>query len=121
MSQSHIAVTAEVLSPSLRAKRRNPFPHRKKEWIASTFAKASADKSLRSQRRWCCSTQCRHHPRRRVIQYPAASRLSLTSLEYWVTRSSRAMTAEHGCAFSRRDAPEVCWKLHALENKRAQG
>jgi hypothetical protein len=29
----------------------------------------------------------------RAIQYAAASRLSQTSLEYWVARSSRAMTA----------------------------
>jgi len=28
----------------------------------------------------------RHHPRKRVIQYAAASRLIIASSEYWITR-----------------------------------
>src|SRR4029079_12763629 len=38
--------TASRRSPPLRAKRSNPFlPRNRQEWIASAFAKASADKS----------------------------------------------------------------------------
>ena len=33
--------------------------------------------------------------------------LSLSSLEYWVARLNRAMTAEHVAAFSRHDVPEL--------------
>ena len=36
----------------------------------------------------------RHSPRRRGIQYAAASRLRLRPLEYWVVRSSRTTTVE---------------------------
>src|SRR5260370_21374964 len=34
----------------------------------------------------------RHHPRKLVIQYAAALMLKANALEYWVARSSRAMT-----------------------------
>ena len=45
----------------------------------------------------------RHHPRKRAIQYAAASRSIMAALEYWVARSSRAMTAAGG-------APELHWR-----------
>jgi hypothetical protein len=32
-------------------------------------------------------------PRKRGIQYAAAPRLNLAAAEYWIARSSRAMTA----------------------------
>jgi hypothetical protein len=37
------------LEKAVIAKRSNPSRRTKKEWIASAFAKASSDKSLRSQ------------------------------------------------------------------------
>ena len=43
----------------------------------------------------------RHHPRKRVIQYSRAFAFIISALEYWVARSSRAMTAEYGTSFSR--------------------
>jgi hypothetical protein len=36
----------------------------------------------------------RHHPRMRVIQYSAAVSFNRELSEYWVARSSRAMTLE---------------------------
>jgi hypothetical protein len=44
---------------------------------------------------------CRHHPRKRVIQYSRALMMNANALEYWVARSSRAMTTACASAFSR--------------------
>src|ERR1700676_2878630 len=38
------------------------------------------------------TTVTRHAPRRRGIQYAADSRINHQALEYWIARSSRAMT-----------------------------
>ena len=35
---------------------------------------------------------CRRHPRKRVIQYAEPSEMTTKALQYWVARSSRAMT-----------------------------
>jgi hypothetical protein len=54
------------------------------------------------------------------IKYAAASRFYHRRL--WNTGSpgqGRAMTAAYVSAFSRRDAPEVCWKLPALPSEGA--
>ena len=48
-----------------------------------------------------CPPAIRHHPRKRVIQYSRASVFIISALEYWVARSSRAMTTEYGFSFSR--------------------
>ena len=42
------------------------------------------------------------------IQYSRAFLFIITALEYWVARSSRAMTTGYESAFSRHGAPEVC-------------
>jgi hypothetical protein len=39
------------------------------------------------------SIVCRHHPRKRVNQYAVTFWFITSALEYWVARSSRAMTA----------------------------
>src|SRR6185312_2016640 len=52
-----------------------------------------------------CSVKAGHPVRRGL------SIQSLPSLEYWVARSSRAMTTEYASAFSRRDAPEAGLRL----------
>src|SRR5882672_1580059 len=39
-----------------------------------------------------CSIVGRHTPRKRSIQYAATLRFIIGALEYWVARSSRAMT-----------------------------
>ena len=46
--------------------------------------------------------------------------LSLTSLEYWVTRL-RGDDTEYVFSFSRRNAPELCQKFLTLSIQRAQG
>jgi len=43
---------------------------------------------------------CRHHPRKRVIQYSRAFLFITNALEYLVARSSRAMTIEYDLAIS---------------------
>jgi len=68
----------------------------------------------------------RHNDRHtREGGYPVRCGLSiqsLLSLEYWIVRPSaqlrtrRTMTAKHDFAFSRRIAPEACWKLPSFEN-----
>jgi hypothetical protein len=47
-----------------------------------------------------CVTSGRHHPRKRVIQYSGAFVFIIGALEYWIARSSRAMTTEYDSAFS---------------------
>jgi hypothetical protein len=32
----------------------------------------------------CCSVLCCHHPRKRMIQYPAPLKLNLNATEYWM-------------------------------------
>jgi hypothetical protein len=46
-------------------------------------------------------TVSRHHPRKRVTQYSRAFVFIISALEYWVARSSRAMTTEYDFSFSR--------------------
>ena len=63
-------------------------------------------------------TYCRHCPA--SPGDPVRRGLSIQSLmplEYLVARSSRAMTTEYDFAFSRRIAPEVCWKFAPSENR----
>jgi hypothetical protein len=54
------------------------------------------------------STMSRHHPRKRVIQYSRVLLFIISALEYWVARSSRAMTGGYAFSLSRQHLPEVC-------------
>ncbi len=64
--------------------------------------KQALSKSNRHQNPHFC-----HAPRKRGIQYAAASRLKHRPLEYWIARSSRAMTAPFGPARYDFTAPAV--------------
>ena len=74
--------------------------------------------SFRGKRHNNCHTREGGYPVRRGL-----SILSLTSLEYWVTRPSaqlrtrRVTTTECVSAFSRRTAPEVCMNLSLYERE----
>jgi hypothetical protein len=71
-------------------RRSNPSRHENKEWIASSRRTPRKKLGLGKAAATIKIVVARLD---RAIQYAAASHLSQTSLEYWVARSSRAMTA----------------------------
>jgi len=57
-----------------------------------------------------------------VIARSEATKQSILSSRGWMDCfASLAMTNKHAFAISRRIAPELCWKLFALDGQRAQG
>ena len=64
---------------------------------------------------------CRHHPRKRVIQYSRAPVFIISALEYWVAGSSRAMTTEYGSAFSRQAFARVLQFVCASSQEEGAG
>ena len=63
---------------------------------------------------------CRHHPRKRVIQYSRALVFIIGALEYWIVRSSRTMTTEYRFSFSRQFFVRVLQIYSRLFEQRAR-
>jgi hypothetical protein len=93
-------------APDGRLREAHPSHHETESWIASSLSLLAMTPEMDGT----CQTAGPSYPAQ--AGYPVRGGLSVrsrTSVEYWIARSSRAMTTgKHSFAFPRRDLPGLC-------------